>query len=436
MKTTLPLSKTILSSFLIVLMTALGTFTQAQELQFKNVVLVPGSPAAGTDGATYRFPSVSSGVDALVKINGRSSSLVQLVNIDVTDAGFDKAFQPQVTYNNGSVSGNKNWWMEFQISFVQANTTIPAIVSSFDLTALDIDGDNNRLKEYVSLYGQTSYTLESNSLLGVNSILETVLSLLTTVGKEFTGAQADYSGIVTTATQLMTTNKYNNKNTFRIRTGATNASGTSTMTQRNYSMWFKSFTYSTPIVTTLPVKMYSFNANLNNNKVDLKWVTASEINVSHFVVEKSIDGVNYNDAGVVFAYGNATDKTSYSLSDNVNTANNGVIYYRLRSVDNDGKTELSETRLIRVGKQTEKSTSIVTYPNPVRNEIRVTIPAAWQNKKVVYEVYNAAGIVTNRKETTGSSQTETIDASSMAPGFYIVKVSFEGQVAQQKIIKQ
>ena len=72
MKTTLPLSKTILSSFLIVLMTALGTFTQAQELQFKNVVLVPGSPAAGTDGATYRFPSVSSGLDALVKINGRS----------------------------------------------------------------------------------------------------------------------------------------------------------------------------------------------------------------------------------------------------------------------------------------------------------------------------------------------------------------------------
>jgi SdrD B-like domain/Secretion system C-terminal sorting domain len=186
----------------------------------------------------------------------------------------------------------------------------------------------------------------------------------------------------------------------------------------------------------LPVKLYSFTANLNNNKVDLKWVTASEINASHFIVEKSTDGVNYNEAGVVFANGSSTDKTNYSLSDNVNTGQAGVFYYRLRSIDIDGKSEISEIRIIRISKQKENNISIVTYPNPVSNEIRITIPANWQNKKVVYELYNAAGKVAKRIETAGSSQTETMNVNSLLPGLYIVRVSVEGQTAQQKIIKQ
>ncbi|MEI2740432.1 MAG: hypothetical protein V9F01_16790 [Chitinophagaceae bacterium] len=40
--------------------------------------------------------------------------------------------------------------------------------------------------------------------------------------------------------------------------------------------------------STLPVKLSSFSATLNNNsKVDLKWSTATETNLSHFVVERS-----------------------------------------------------------------------------------------------------------------------------------------------------
>jgi hypothetical protein len=191
-----------------------------------------------------------------------------------------------------------------------------------------------------------------------------------------------------------------------------------------------------PAGITLPVKMYSFTANLNTNKVDLKWVTASEINASHFIVEKSTDGVNYNEAGLVFANGSSTDKTNYSLSDNVNTGQAGVFYYRLRSIDIDGKSEISEIRIIRISKQTENNISIVTFPNPVSNEVRITIPANWQNKKVVYELYNAAGKVAKRIETAGSSQTETMNVNSLLPGLYIVRVSVEGQTAQQKIIKQ
>src|SRR6195952_5239096 len=108
-----------------------------QELIFDKPVLQSG--AAGADGAIYRFPSVAPGTDALVKINGRSSAMVQLVTIDLTNTGFVKSFQPQVTYgsNNTSPAGNTEWWMEFQISFVKTATNTAATVSAFNVTGLD-----------------------------------------------------------------------------------------------------------------------------------------------------------------------------------------------------------------------------------------------------------------------------------------------------------
>ena len=129
-------------TLLILEVAVYSTANAQQELIFKNNSLQSGT--AGADGAVYRFSTVAQNVDALVKISGRSSSMIKLEALDLSNTGHDKAFQPQVTYNNGSVQGNAEWWMEFQISFVQANTTNPVAVNSFDATAIDVDGDGSR----------------------------------------------------------------------------------------------------------------------------------------------------------------------------------------------------------------------------------------------------------------------------------------------------
>lgn len=185
----------------------------------------------------------------------------------------------------------------------------------------------------------------------------------------------------------------------------------------------------------LPVKLLNFNASLNNNKVDLTWATATETKANYFAVERSTDGKNFSDAGMVFAYGNTTERKDYSLSDDISNLQTTVIYYRLRSVDIDGKSEYSATRVIRIAKQTGTSISILTYPNPVSNELRITIPDSWQNKNVTFEILNATGQVSKRIQN-GSSQTETLNVNSLAPGLYIVRATCEGQIAQQKIVKQ
>lgn len=416
----------------LVFLTALNISARAQtsnELVFQNSSLETGS--AGANGAVYRFPNVSATMDALVTITGRSSSSVALSNIDITNDGFGKAFQPQI--NRGNVNGATSWWMEFEIKFVYSGTTQSANVSEAYVTGLDIDGNSSNLREWDAFYGSTSYTVENNSLLTMTTVTG-ILANTNLLGRQFTGPVTTYSGIDTSATQLMTTHRYLNRNTITVRLGAT-TTGASSSTNRLYSLWFKNFTYSSPL-STLPVKLASFTATLNNNKADLKWTTSSEINVSHFVIQKSFDGINYSDAGIMFAYGSETEKANYQFPDNLATVSASVVYYRLRSVDHDGKSELSEVRIVRLASQQNNDITILTYPNPVTTELRITVPANWQNKPVVYEVFNANGQTVKRIQTGSSSQTETINFATLARGLYIVKVTCEGNSGQQRIVKQ
>ena len=436
MKTFVHSKQICLKLVLLISFSACSILAQSQaqsspELKFENSSLYSGT--AGEDGAVYLFPDVNSTMDALVKINGRSSSSVNITNIDISNQGFSKAFQPQIRYGNGNVSGAITWWAEFEIQFVNMNTTIPATISEAFVTGLDIDGNNSNLREWDAFYGSSSYTVESNSSLSV-SLVTGILNQLTLAGQRFLGTLSDHPGIDTSATELMTTHRYLNTNSITVRFGAT-TTGSTGNANRMYSVWFKNFSYTAPM-NTLPVKLASFTATLNNNKADLKWTTASEINVSHFVIEKSLDGTNFSEAGIMFAYGNATDLTSYSFSDNLANTTSTIVYYRLRSVDMDGKAEYSATRIIRTSKQKDNAISILTYPNPVSNELRITIPAAWQNKPVVYELFTVNGQSVKRSQSGNSGQTETLNLSTLAPGLYIVKVSCEGAIAQQKIVKQ
>lgn len=224
-----------------------------------------------------------------------------------------------------------------------------------------------------------------------------------------------------------------------------NAGFSGSSTTFTYQLIDNGFTAATSNVATvtlnfftsiaLPVNLISFNAKYNKPDVGINWSTAQEKNFSHFVIEQSTDGVNFIQLAVVFGAGESDTKKEYSYTDKNLTGRKGLVYYRLKSVDKDGKFEYSSVRIIRLGEEI-KGIVLSTYPNPAVNELKVTIPAAWQSKVATYEVVNTNGQVAKRVVTGNSSQTETINVSSLAPGFYIVKVTCEGQTALQKIIKQ
>jgi hypothetical protein len=419
--------------FLIAGFYSVANAQASQELVFQNPVLQSGT--AGADNAIYRFPAVMTGIDALVKINGRSSSMVKLVTIDMINTGFEKAFQPQVTYgsDNTAPAGNSEWWMEFQVSFVQANTNTAAVVSSFNVTGLDIDGNGDKISEYQTYYGLHSYTLEDHSELVVSTLQEMVGGVMTHVGERFDGPVANYAGIDTNATKVMTTNSYQATNSFRMRTGA-KSTGVSGAADRMYSMWFKAFTYDQAVVTLLPVTVINWNAAYANNNVALKWTTTTERNASHFIIERSFDGVEYSDIAMLFAAGNSDVNIDYSFNDKVPAGNSGVIYYRLKLVDMDGQYKTSDIRIVRIGKAAE-GVKIIAYPNPVVSDVRITIPQNWQGKQINYQLTNANGQTIKSYTVQYASQTEVIAMSQVPAGMYVMRVTNGNETAVQSVVK-
>jgi signal peptidase I len=89
----------------------------------------------------------------------------------------------------------------------------------------------------------------------------------------------------------------------------------------------------------LPVTLVDFRAT----KSQLLWSTASEVNTSHFEVQRSMDGRVFETMGRVSAFGNSTVTRRYSYT--VGTPY-GNAYYRLRIVDNDSTFEFSKSIVI------------------------------------------------------------------------------------------
>lgn len=403
-----------------------GNDLLASGLKFKNPRLETASTTNLKAGAIYLFEDVMPGVDARLKIDTlKNGATIVKLDDNSNGTGYSDALQPEI--KSGSVIGAS--YAVFKITFYEANTTTVKTLQSVNATALDIDGNLN-LKEFVEM------RMGSGGVASYMGGVTLDISLLNLLLGKFKGENIlgiERSGIDTTSYSNMFTAKNNGISSFSVRFGTTTLLPSND--SRQFSLYMKGFSY--PSEMTLPVELVSFTAALNTNKVDLKWTTATEKNVSHFVVEKSLDGKDYSDAGVVFAFGNTSEKINYSFTDkSINTSKPGVIYYRLRSVDIDAKSQYSQIRMIRIGKQEENNITVLTYPNPVANELRVTVPGSWQGKKVSYEVLSNNGRLTIRTESGNSSQTEAINVSSLSPGMYVVRVTCNGETATQKIVKQ
>lgn len=432
----LPIAKQNLQRALITLVFSVFTSMlvsahNTPELIWRRPTLVSGT--AGANGAVYRFAQVDNNVDALVKINGRSSSLVKLVNLDIESTGWDKAWQPQVTYNDGNAPGAADWWMEFEVTFVNKGTSTLTNVSEFDVTGLDIDGNGDKIREYLSFYNLKSSLLERNSLLSVSNILESILGLLNLTGKRFDGPTVNYQNIDTSGTAVMVTSHYEDVSKFRIRTGGV-ASGANGAAERMYSLYFKGFDYTAPVTSMLPATLINWGATLNNNTVSLKWTTTMEKNTSHFMVERSFDGVEYTDAAMLVTAGNSDLQRNYAFNDKVPAGTSGVIYYRLTLYDMDGRTKTSDVRIVRIGKGAE-TVKIIAYPNPVVSDVRITIPQNWQDKKVDYQLMNTNGQVVKSFSIQHAGQTEVVSMSQVPAGMYIMKVSNGNEISAQAIVK-
>ena len=113
----------------------------------------------------------------------------------------------------------------------------------------------------------------------------------------------------------------------------------------------------------LPIELGSFNANLVDRKVQLKWTTQAEINNSYFTVERSRDNVNFEGIGRVNGSGSTSETHNYGYVD-VNPYP-GISYYRIRQTDYDGTSESFPSQVI----NNIRKGSFTVYPNPASSRV-------------------------------------------------------------------
>lgn len=117
----------------------------------------------------------------------------------------------------------------------------------------------------------------------------------------------------------------------------------------------------------LPVELLYFTANNAGEKVALNWATASEINNAFFTVERSLDNKAFEGIAMLPSHsenGYSNQMLGYQSFDE--NPPQGIVYYRLKQTDYDGKYEYSNT--IAVQRLAQTQIQCLLFPNPNRGD--------------------------------------------------------------------
>ncbi len=167
----------------------------------------------------------------------------------------------------------------------------------------------------------------------------------------------------------------------------------------------------------LPVELTQFYAIQQKGKVYLKWQTASEVNTSHFVVERSIDGHNFKEIETIFSKGESDFTKNYLTTDA--SPFKGINYYRLKIVDNDGWYEYSPIEAVNF--QIPQILSI--YPIPVDDVLHLNGEQSVTEEGIL-EVFGINGqriYMGDCVLENGRFQISTNTINMHAPGNYIIR---------------
>ncbi|MCU0441545.1 MAG: T9SS type A sorting domain-containing protein [Bacteroidia bacterium] len=172
----------------------------------------------------------------------------------------------------------------------------------------------------------------------------------------------------------------------------------------------------------LPVNLISFTAKKLENDALLEWSTASEVSNSHFIVERSIDALNFTEVGKVKGKGTIQTSSTYSYRDKNIGSNHNVVYYKLRQFDFNGTSDLSE--VVTVNFSLLDGGDLTIVPNPFDNDFVITITET-ANEEAVVSIIDVQGklCATERHMMQSGQNRLNIDSSKdLENGIYYIRI--------------
>ena len=184
----------------------------------------------------------------------------------------------------------------------------------------------------------------------------------------------------------------------------------------------------------LPVELTSFIAKINNNNVELNWVTKTETNNRGFEIERYSN--HWSKIGFVNGHGTTTEASGYTFTDK-NVYGN-LIKYRLKQIDYDGTYDYSRVLEVKL-KVIENYKLCQNYPNPFNPSTTISY-ALPEDGHVELEIYNSLGqkieTLVNKMMQTGVHKI-IWNAHNVPSGVYFYKITINNfsQINKMVLLK-
>ena len=180
----------------------------------------------------------------------------------------------------------------------------------------------------------------------------------------------------------------------------------------------------------LPIELLSFSANhTEEGKVKIEWVTETEINNDHFIVEQSRDGYIFKEIARLDGAGNSINRRNYEVSTESVPV---VTYYRLTQVDYDGSSR-SFAPVALEASEVFHTNEWLVYPNPIRKNgsLKIYLKKIEENSRI--EIRDISGKLILEKEMQTNLEDIRLD-QRFKNGIYIVTLISDNRVQTQKLI--
>jgi SprB repeat/Secretion system C-terminal sorting domain len=176
--------------------------------------------------------------------------------------------------------------------------------------------------------------------------------------------------------------------------------------------------------------LFAFSVSSSgSNGVKLNWATTGENKASKYIIEKSVDNVNFDVIGTVASQN--LPNNLYSFADP--KPKMGRAFYRIHQMTlaND-EVMLSKVQKITIA---DKGQAVVTYPNPVGATLFVEVVDA-DNAEGTIEIYNSIGALIKTQQFTANQMRYEVNTEGLGKGNYILKIrKADGSVSTTKISK-
>lgn len=161
----------------------------------------------------------------------------------------------------------------------------------------------------------------------------------------------------------------------------------------------------------LPLDLVSFYGQLNDKQqAALYWETAAEMDIQHFVVQRSLNGLQFTNIDTVPAKGDGL----YTYLNPVPEQED--VYYRLQIDEYSGLQSFSD--IIKLDTEAPAKMDIKVFPNPARGQVSVVAPSAG-----IVHLHGLDGQEVLELAYPNAYQVQSIDVSSLESGIYFISIT-------------